>query len=123
MEVFIFALVTMLVALVVVGLGAVLFFPWGEGSGIAVIVLGLLLGLISLNVAYDAGVGNVLNRNLRKNAIYVTLSSVAVGNGEYAVITRLQSGDGELRASLVSEDPPKMFKATGDSKKPFLPFP
>lgn len=115
------AMLLVLGAFVVVSLGSASI-EGGDVDGIFPIFAGILMGAIAMVLAYNSGTGRVCCADLQKNAIYATVSSAAV-DGKYVVVTRLQSGNGELHAYLLPKDPPKMFKATGNEADPFVPFP
>jgi len=96
-----------------------------EGDGKDNVVLCTLLIFVFLGmgafVAHESGTGKLSAYPLDQNAIYETLSSAPDGAGKYAVI--LKGQDGSLSAYVLAQDPPKMFKYTGDEKNPYQPFP
>lgn len=118
-------IVFIIVVLLVAGLILAIWFgsctDSGTGmTGILVVAAAALIGLGAL-VAYVHGTGELSMHRPEQNAIYETLSSVPDGAGKYAVILKEQ--DGSLSAYVLAQDPPKMFKVTGEDRKIFEPFP
>ena len=114
-------IVFIIVVLLVAGLILAIWFGSCIDSGAGILVVAAaLIGLGAL-VAYVHGTGELSMHRLEQNAIYETLSSVPDGAGKYAVILKEQ--DGSLSAYVLAQDPPKMFKVTGEDRKIFEPFP
>ncbi|MDE2001022.1 MAG: hypothetical protein KGI60_00460 [Patescibacteria group bacterium] len=78
--------------------------------GVLYAAFAVTVGCSALTIARRAGAGHP-DTDLLPPGIYSVLSSVKTKNG-YAVVTRMDSGNGSVHMYLLKTDPPKHLKST-----------